>query len=337
MGIVYSHSKEEEKEMKKRIHEKKYSPFHTNFVDEKGNSTDGSVKQIIFGSEKLKKKSINDRFTRPPSNFMNSLEQIKRLVKLYPIFFDLYEESKIEELRKLLRIKNPKQQKIILKKLFKEKNLGNPVPIGDLAQLEMIYGLRQSKKLLRLAKKTGKNQWSFPPNKLDNLITHTVLDHLFLNREPEFLNEIILVYLITIFKEYLKSILKEVFILYPQLTGKTETKVRIGEIPDNTDKIFQIFKNNLEFNLEKYIPDLKLIEEKFLRRNLLIHNNGFPDDEYKKKIGCTDNSRLKTDAKYVKESIKIFDKNKTVIQNYLWKQYGNPKFLEQMSSKDILE
>jgi len=172
---VYSHSEEEEKELKKRIHEKKFSPFHTTFLDEEGNPTDGSVRQIIFGSEKLKKKSINDRFTRPASNFMNSLEQIKRLVKLYPIFFDLYEKSKIKEFRKLLRINNARQQKIILKKLMKEKNLNNPIPIGDLAQLDMIYGLRQSKKLLRLAKKTGKNRWSFPPNKLDNFMTHVVL------------------------------------------------------------------------------------------------------------------------------------------------------------------
>ncbi len=337
MGVEYSHSDKEEKNLKKRIHEKNFSPFHTNFLDEKGNPTDGNIKQIIFGGEELRKKSINDRFTRPSSNFMMSIEQIKRLVELYPFFFDLYEASKIKELRKLLKINDTSQQKIILKQLLKEGNLGNPLPNGDLAQLEMIHSLRQSEKLSQLAKITGKNRWSFAPNKLDNFIMQNGLDHLFLRREPEFFNEIILIYLTTIFKEYLRSILKEVFTLYPKLIEKTETKVRIDEIPDNTDKIFKIFKNNLEFDLEKYISKWKLIEEKFLRRNLLIHNNGFPDDGYRKKIGYTDDSRLKTDTNYVKESLKTFEKSKTVIQNHLWKQYGNPKFLEQMNSVDILD
>jgi len=159
---------------------------------------------------------------------------------------------------------------------------------------------------------------------------------LFLHHEPEFFNEIILVYLTTIFKEYLKSILKEVFTLYPQLTEKTETKIKIDEIPDKTDKIFKIFKNNLEFDLEKHISKWKLIEEKFLRRNSLIHHNGFPYDDYKEKTHHAGYSRLKTDANYIKESLKTFEKSKTVIQNYLWKKYGNPKFLEQMNSEDIL-
>lgn len=123
MGITYSHSEEEEKELKKQIHEKKYSPFHTNFVDEKGNPTDGGIRQIIFGGEELRKKSINDRFTHPSSNFMMSVEQIKRLLELYPIFFGLYEESKIKELRKLLKINDANQQKIIFKQLSKERNL----------------------------------------------------------------------------------------------------------------------------------------------------------------------------------------------------------------------
>lgn len=337
MGIVYSHSEKEEKKLKKRIHEKKFSPFHTNFLDENGNPTDGSIRQIIFGSEELRKKSINDRFTRPSSNFMMSTEQIKRLVELYPLFIDLYEEIKIKELRKLLEINDTDQQKIILKQLIKEFNLSNPVPNGDLAQLEMIYGLRNSKELSQLSKETGKNQFSFAPNELDDLIMQTALDHLFLFREPEFLNEMILVYLTTIFKEYLKSILKEVFMLYPELMEGTETKISIDGIPDRFDKLIDIYTRHLKSDLQKQVTEWGLIEEKFLRRNLIIHNKGFPDKDYIDKTGHIGDSRLKTDTKYVKESLKTFEKGQKTISNFLWKRYGNPKFLEQMSSEDILE
>jgi len=337
MGIVYSHSEEEEKELKKQIHEKKYSPFHTNFLDEKGNPTDGSIRQIIFGSEELRKKSINDKFVRPSSNFHQSIEQIKKLVELYPFFFDLYEESKVKELRKLLKINDANQQRIILKQLLKEFNLSNPIPDGDLAQLEMIYGLKQSKELSKLAKITGKNQFSFAPNELDNLMMQGVSDHLFLRREPEFLNETILVYMVTIFKEYLKSVLKVVFTLYPEIMEGTETKISLDGMPDRTDKITTIFTKHLKFDLQKQVIEWNLIEEIFLRRNLLIHNNGFPDKDYKDKTRILSNSRFKTDTKYVKESLKTFEKCQKAINNFLWKQYGNPKFLEQMSSEDVLE
>lgn len=337
MGVAYSHSEEEEKELKTLIHEKKYSSFHTNFLDENGDPTDGSIRQIIFGSEELRKKSINDRFTHPSSNFMKSVEETKLLVKLYPLFLNLYEEAKIKELRKLLEINDTDQQKIILKQLIKEFNLSNPVPNEDLAQLEMIYGLRNSKELSQLAKETEKNQFSFAPRELDVFMMQTTLDHLFLLREPEFLNEMILVYLTTIFKEYLKSILKEVFMLYPELMEGTETKISIDGIPDRFDKLIDIYTKHLKFDLQKQVTEWELIEEKFLRRNLIIHNNGFPDKDYKDKTGHIDDSRLKTDTKYVSESLKTFEKGKKTISNFLWKQYGNPKFLEQMNSEDTLD
>lgn len=210
-----THSEQEEIELKKRIHAKRYYIFHENFVNEDGNPTSGSVKQIIFGSEELKKKSINDRFTRPSGNFTMSAGQIRRLIEVYPLCYDLYEKAKVEELRKSLEINDASQQRVILKELLNESKLANPIPDSDLAQLEMVYSLRKSKELLKLAEITEKNRFSIAPNKSDKIIMQTGMDHLFLHREPEFLNEMIVVYLVTIFKEYLKSILKEVFMLYP--------------------------------------------------------------------------------------------------------------------------
>lgn len=336
LGIEYSNSVDEEKELKERIHKKKYSPFHTNFEDKNGNPTDGSIKQIIFGSEELRKKSINDKFTNPSSNFRTSIGHVNKIITLYPQFLSLYEVDKVKKLRELLGIYDVSQQKIILEQLLKEFNLGNPIPDGDLEQLEMIYALRQSKKLSELVKKTGKNKFSFVPNKLDDFVMKNVSDHLFLSPEPEFLNEMILAYLTTIFIEYLRTILKEVFELYPELLEETEGKINIDDITSRPCKLFNIFKSNLKFDLEAQIPEWKLIEEKFLRRDLLIHNKGIPTSDYKTKTNHVCDSRLETDTRYVTESLKTFENVHTTIKEFLWKKYGKPKFLEQMSSEDKL-
>lgn len=349
MGIVYSHSIEEEKELMKKMGSKKYTIFHENFLDENGNPTDGSVRQIIFGSEELRKKSINNRFTCPSSNFVFSIEKIKRLVELYPSFVDLYEKVKVKKFRELLQIDNISQQESILKELLREFDLDDSIPDGDLAQLTMIYGLRQSKDLSKLAKLTGENQFSFAPNELDLFMMRQSLDRLYLSREPEFLNEMILIYLTTIFKEYLKSILKEVFVLYPKLyVGSEPARCHPmytagdgfnekNDMPDSPKKLKRILEEIGGFDLKKQGFEWDLIEEKFLRRDVLIHSQGIPDADYKKKTAHTGDSRLLTDIEYVKESIKTFEECHNIIKIFLWQKYGNLKFLEQMRSEDNLE
>ena len=81
MGVVYSHSEAEEKILKEKIKEKGFSVFHTNFLNEKGNDTNGDVRQIIFGSEDLSKKSINDKAVIPFSNFTKSIRPIKKCLE----------------------------------------------------------------------------------------------------------------------------------------------------------------------------------------------------------------------------------------------------------------
>lgn len=136
-----------------------------------------------------------------------------------------------------------------------------------------------------------------------------------------------------------------------------ETKIRIEKISDpentiigllaesvaneitehGTDNILEGFKKHLHFAIKKQVSDWKSIEEIFLRRNILIHNKGIPSKKYQKKIGHSGESRLRTDTKYVKESLETFEKTQKTIQDFLFSRYGNPKFLEQMGSEDILE
>ena len=335
---MYSHSPEEEKELKKRIHEKKYSPFHTNFLDENGNPTDGSVRQIIFGGEELKEKSIAKKFYQPYHNFGRSLSSVKRLFELYPIFYELYEKDNVEKFMELLEINSTEDIDDALDKALGKTEWTGESFTTDLGKLRTIAALRESKDAFESAKKTGKYRNSnVPMTPLLGLMKESTTDMFNLYDEPEFLNEMILVYLVTLFKEYLKSTLKELNDVCPNLIIDLQTKKSIELIPDDYLKVLKIFKNNLNFNLEKKIPKWKLIREKFDRRNILIHYNGKPTPEYIKEYKNKDEPKLKTDTKYVNDSIELFKIIIIPIQTYLWKQYVYEKFIEQMSSEDTLD
>ena len=335
MGIVYSRSDEEEQKLKEIIHGKKYYPFHTSFIDENGKkNNDGSVKQIIFGSDKLKEKSYNDFFLKATSNFSYSLDKVQHLINLYPIFYELYEKHNVENFMKILEIDKAEQIDDILKKLLNETTFVYE-PKTTLAKLHGIASLRQSEKLLELAKKTGKNSFSnMPMTSLDVLQLQSVKDRLYLSEKPEFLNEMILVYIITIFKEYLKSVLEKIFFICPEL--KTDPNQKIS-IPDKFSKILTLFRINLNYNLEEQISEWNLIKEMRDRRNRLIHYKGIPDKNYNDNTGHVGFDRLITDTKYVKNSLKTIQKNERKINSYLYEEYVSKKFIEQMSLEDILD
>lgn len=334
MGVVYSHSDEERKKLKEQIYKKKFYSFHESFVDENGNNTDGSTVQIIFGSDRLKEKSYNDIFLQAASNFCYSLDKVKHLIVLYPNFYELYEKHNTEKFMKVLEIDKTEQIDDILKKLLNGVTFIHESKT-TLAKLHGIAMLRQSKELLELATKTGKNRFSnVPMTSLNVLQLQSVEDSLYLSEEPEFLNEMILVYVITIFKEYLKSILEKIFFICPEL--KTDPNEKIP-IPDKFSKILTLFKNNLNYDLEEQISEWNLIKEMRDRRNRLIHYKGIPDKNYNDDTCHVGFDRLITNTEYVKNSLDIIRKNQGIINNYLYKEYVHEKFIKQMSSEDTLD
>ncbi len=202
-------------------------------------------------------------------------------------------------------------------------------------KLHYVASLRQSKKLLELSKKTGKNSFSnLPMTSLDVLQLQSVKDSLYLSEKPEFLNEMILVYIITIFREYLRSVLEKIFFICPEL--KTDPNQKIS-IQDRFSKISKLFKNNLNYNLEEQISEWNLIKEMMDRRDRLIHYNGIPNKKYNDDTGHVGFDRLITDIEYVKNSLKTIKKNQGIIDNYLYEEYVSKKFIEQMSSEDTLD
>ena len=73
------------------------------------------------------------------------------------------------------------------------------------------------------------------------------------------------------------------------------------------EKINEYLKTSFKIDLSKY-KDWNLFKERFYRRNILVHNNGFPNDIYKIKTGYKgSNKKLNISKQYLNGSIKIFD------------------------------
>lgn len=333
MGVVYSHSEAEEKALKEKIKEKGFSIFHTNFVDEKGNDTNGDVRQIIFGSKELRKKSINDKAVVPFSNFTKSMGPIKKLLEKYPTFLELHDDNKINKFMNELGIEKREQIDDVLEEL-KDGIEIIPTPKTTLEKLHWITTLKRKKELQELVKKTGQSRfYSLPMTELDKLTSQGIADAFNLFAEPEFLNEMSLVYAITIFKGYLKSILEIVFELCPELRDDSTKEM---SVKDDIVLLKGYFITNIKYDLTQ-IPEWNSFYEMNLRRNRLIHHQGIPNDEHNRLTGNVGYSRIKTDRKYIIDSLKIIEEIQKIVNNYLRKKFIEPKFIQQMSSEDTLD
>lgn len=197
-------------------------------------------------------------------------------------------------------------------------------------KLSNIAPLTESRRLCELAKKTGKYSFSNEPMTSLDIITLTdINDQLYLYEEPEFLNEMVLAYMSTTFKEYLKSVLKKIFFICPKL--KTNPN---QEIPEKFNMILKQFKNNLNYNLEEELSDWHLIKKIRARRTLLEHHTGIPNKNYCKTNLTVGKERITTDVEYIKNSIKILIKNQRKINSDLYEKYVYEKFIDQMRLED---
>ena len=285
----------------------------------------------------MKKKSINDEFVIPFSNFTNSVNPVKRLLDVYPTFLELYDDDMIKKFKDELGIEKNEQIDDVLEKTLDGVEIINP-PKTILAKLHWIASERRRKEFFETAKRTGVyRQENVPITELDKLQFQSVQDSFDLFTEPEFLNEMVLVYAVTIFKEYLKSVLEKVFEICPELRTNLETNETTNSIPDEITEVLKLFKNNMEYDLETQIPEWELFYEMNLRRNRLIHHKGIPNKIHNQLTGNVGFLRIKTDTKYAYDSLETIKKIQSIIQDHLSKQYVNPKFIEQMSSEDTLD
>ncbi len=135
---------------------------------------------------------------------------------------------------------------------------------------------------------------------------------------PEFVRRMSIVYLVTSFENFLGKILRIYFLLYPKSISP-DKKMTNSEILDFDDietlkkriidkELFDLFYEGIDgineiltkkfgLKLDKY-NEWTEFREIFYRRNLILHNDGVPNEVYRKKTGYTGVDKLEIDQVY---------------------------------------
>lgn len=157
-----------------------------------------------------------------------------------------------------------------------------------------------------------------------------------------FIKEMALVYLITQFENFLKDLLltglkkkPEIFIsdkltetkhLFTVNTLEEAQKIVVDEILDDLmrkdiEKINKFLKEKFKLELSK-LKDWKKFTERFYRRNVIIHNDGYPNDIYREKTGLNKKYRLFVTDSYFKETLNLFDNYSHTITDHIESKLG---------------
>lgn len=158
--------------------------------------------------------------------------------------------------------------------------------------------------------------------------------------------EMILVYLITIFEEFLSNVLKNLFMKRPEILKSSEKKVSYQEafqcktlnellkhisekevkdlIGYDIEEFGKYLSKTHHLDLTKH-KEWKQFKEFFYRRHAIIHNYGFPDSKYIFKTGYKGNKDawLETDKRYLDNAFRIFKEYSIGIAIFFWNKHPN--------------
>jgi hypothetical protein len=153
-----------------------------------------------------------------------------------------------------------------------------------------------------------------------------------------------LVYLVAQFEQCLGTTLRIIFTNKPE-TMKSKKQVPYEEIfnsrklEDIREKIIEreissIINQDIE-DINNYLherfsldlsknKDWKKFKECFYRRNIVIHNNCYPNPVYRKKTGYSGkHERLSITKEYLTMSITLFEKYSKLIGDFFTKKFGH--------------
>lgn len=154
----------------------------------------------------------------------------------------------------------------------------------------------------------------------------------------ELIREMSLVYLVSSFESFLSSILRSLIIKNIR-TISPKKEINYGKIFESKNmkdlknklvdrELFELFYEGIEglseymkskfgFDMEKF-ENWSLFKEVFYRRNIIIHNSGYPNDTYKQKTGYkgAQSNKLRINKKYLVKSFELFEIYAKVIHDF---------------------
>ena len=174
-------------------------------------------------------------------------------------------------------------------------------------------------------------------------------NYLYKRTMEKFEREMSIIYLITVFEEFLKNVLKTVFLTKNEILKSTKnmTYEEIIDLKSYDAIIEKMTEKKVQDIIDKDIVDLgktlledfgfpiindqdwKSFIEVYYRRHVLVHNNGIPDERYRIKTGIEVYSELTTTEDYVKQTLSLFKKFSIKIKDFFSSKY--PSFTDGIS------
>jgi hypothetical protein len=169
----------------------------------------------------------------------------------------------------------------------------------------------------------------------------------FQKRFNAFIRNMSLVYLVALFENYLGKVLQTTMQNKPEILMTSQKSItfeellKLSDIEDAKGQIIEkeigaIVNEDLD-KLAKYFDDkfnLKLaknsnwsrFKERFYRRNIIVHNSGYPNKLYRQKTGYKGkNKKMDVSEVYLAQSIKLFDTWALGISAYLSRKFLGDK------------
>ncbi len=184
----------------------------------------------------------------------------------------------------------------------------------------------------------------FKDQKVDTLFVHIVIPSMIRRNLHTYVREMGVVYIVAKFEDFMSTILTAVFSHKPDLMKFSQKSISYEElfnhntveslrkmiiekevrtlINENIDDIKEYFVARFSFDLSQE-KDWDEFKEIFYRRNVIIHNNGYPNDLYRKRTGYEGpNQRLDVDDDYLNKAVDLFTKYSEMLKDFFVEKFG---------------
>jgi hypothetical protein len=279
----------------------------TESIDKNGKITTGKSGRIIYGKKSHVEESSFYKFSRAHSYAYRELTALLKFSQTYPKMYDTFEKH---------------QQDVIKKGLNSDK-----------IDFDNTYSMYQYRIALHRQNLGSEGMKNFKPPEIDEQMLEYSIFKEFLPKSLDFVNEVSLNYIVSLFEIYLSRVIDAVLesaIYSNTIPVEKITSDLTRKIVGSPESMKRMLKEIFGFNIVNKEWDTFL--ELFERRNCFTHNDGNPTPKYMKTFHVDKNHNLTPNRDYISNSITLIEQFMAIIHQYFYskfiKTYVYEKFLD---------
>jgi len=171
--------------------------------------------------------------------------------------------------------------------------------------------------------------------------------HVFPKYFTAFIRNMSLVYLVALFENYLSRVLQITMQIEPRILMTSQKSITVEDllklgnmedarkqiiekeisdiVSEDLDKLAKYFEDKFNLKLAE-VSDWSQFKERFYRRNIIVHNSGYPNELYRQKTGYKGkDKKMDVSEKYLQYSINLFGKWAMGISMFLTQKFLQSK------------